>query len=532
MKRKDNKRKTADPTETTKPKRRKPEQKHKPSRAVESSGDQPSPSSQVPRDPGPSQSPAGQPRSEDASTEQQADSETGKIFNDPIHGHIEIPPLCVKIIDTPQFQRLRSIKQLGGTYFVYPGASHNRFEHSIGVCHLAGQLASALQTRQPDLGITNEDVLCVQIAGLCHDLGHGPFSHMFDNKFLPSTGSKIKHESLSVKMFNYLVTKNNLDKEFKRYFGKNLAKDKHKTFITEMIEGPPKTKSKGWQYKGRNKEKSFLYEIVANKRNGIDVDKWDYFARDCHMLGIKNSFDHTRCMKFARVVEVKGEKQICFRDKEAANLYEMFHTRYILHRRAYQHKVGNIIEIMISEAMKEADEHILTPRKKGTKLRISETCTDMSAYETLTDSIVDRILWSEDANLDRAKRILENIRSRNLYKCVGHTIPPNKMDEKDVRQKYLDILKEKSSGLSENDVIIDVVNFNYGKKDKNPIDHVCFYTKKDPNKADKRKMSEVSGLLPKKFEEQEIRFYCKKDDDTSLKEASIVFQDFKDLYCP
>lgn len=77
-----------------------------------------------------------------------------------------------------------------------------------------------------------------------------------------------------------------------------------------------------------------------------------------------------------------------------------------------------------------------------------------------------------------------------------------------------------------------VVNFNYGKKDKNPIDHVCFYTKKDPNKADKRKRSEVSGLLPKKFEEQEIRFYCKKDDDTILKEASIAFQDCKDLYCP
>lgn len=58
-----------------------------------------------------------------------------------------------------------------------------------------------------------------------------------------------------------------------------------------------------------------LEQIVANKRNGIDVDKWDYFARDCHMLGIKNSFDHTRCLKLARVVEVDGEKQICFRGK-------------------------------------------------------------------------------------------------------------------------------------------------------------------------------------------------------------------------
>ncbi|XP_022597563.1 deoxynucleoside triphosphate triphosphohydrolase SAMHD1-like [Seriola dumerili] len=59
--------------------------------------------------------------------------EQGKVFNDPIHGHVELHPLLIKIIDTPQFQRLRNIKQLGGAYYVFPGASHNRFEHSIGV---------------------------------------------------------------------------------------------------------------------------------------------------------------------------------------------------------------------------------------------------------------------------------------------------------------------------------------------------------------------------------------------------------------
>lgn len=57
---------------------------------------------------------------------------TFQVFNDPIHGHIEMHPLLVRIIDTPQFQRLRYIKQLGGTYYVFPGASHNRFEHSLG----------------------------------------------------------------------------------------------------------------------------------------------------------------------------------------------------------------------------------------------------------------------------------------------------------------------------------------------------------------------------------------------------------------
>ncbi|XP_026187308.1 deoxynucleoside triphosphate triphosphohydrolase SAMHD1-like [Mastacembelus armatus] len=95
----------------------------------------------------------------------------GKVFNDPIHGHIELHPLLIKIIDTPQFQRLRNIRQLGGAYFVYPGASHNRFEHSLGVAYLAGELVDALSRRQPELQINPSDILCVQFAGLCHDLG-------------------------------------------------------------------------------------------------------------------------------------------------------------------------------------------------------------------------------------------------------------------------------------------------------------------------------------------------------------------------
>uniref|UniRef100_A0A3B4Z4U1 HD/PDEase domain-containing protein n=1 Tax=Stegastes partitus TaxID=144197 RepID=A0A3B4Z4U1_9TELE len=314
-----------------------------------------------------------------------------QVFNDPVHGHVEFHPLLIKIIDTPQFQRLRYIKHLGGVGYVFPGASHSRYEHSIGVGYLAGQLAQALRTKQEDLDITPEDILCVQIAGLCHDLD----------------------------MFDHLVKSNGLEKVMKDY---KLDLPKDLEFIKEMIQGPEDTQAVAqstWPYKGRTKDKSFLYEIVANEKNGIDVVKFDYLARwDCYHLGIPQGFDYRRCLVFARVCRVNSERHICFRDKELDNLCNMFHTRSYLHRKAYQHRATKIIEVMISDAFSTADEHIQIEGSGGEMFTLSTAKNDMEAYTKLTEEIIDKALKSSE-EMAQARQILHRITTRKTYKFLG-----------------------------------------------------------------------------------------------------------------
>ncbi|XP_073325854.1 deoxynucleoside triphosphate triphosphohydrolase SAMHD1-like [Pagrus major] len=467
----------------------------------------------------------------ESSSEKEETIFQGKVFNDPIHGHLELHPLLVKIIDTSEFQRLRFIKQLGGAYFVYPGASHNRFEHSIGVAHLAGELLRALRTRQPELGITDEDILCVQIAGLCHDLGHGPFSHLFDGNFIAKQRpeKKWKHEKASIEMFDHLVKENDLEAEMKKW---GLDPTKDLEFIREMIYGPldtEDTQDNGRPYEGRSEDKSFLYEIVSNKRNGIDVDKFDYFARDFHHLGMKNNFDYRRFFHFARVCEVDGEKQICVRDKEAGNIYDMFHTRYYLHRRACQHKVHTNIEAMITDAFVKADEHIKIKVSGGGVFTLSTAIDDMKAYTKLTDRVFEKILFSSSTKLREAQQILKRIISRDLYKFLGEmqTNTPTSLP-KDVRNAWKEELKKPlTDGLNPEDFVDLVITLDYGMEDKDPVDHTNFYSKNNPDKAVKLPREKVSQLLPTNFSETIIRFYYKKTDETSVSAAKKHFEQWK-----
>ncbi|XP_026187309.1 deoxynucleoside triphosphate triphosphohydrolase SAMHD1-like [Mastacembelus armatus] len=424
----------------------------------------------------------------------------GKVFNDPIHGHIELHPLLVKIIDTPQFQRLRNIRQLGGAYFVYPGASHNRFEHSLGVAYLAGELANTLRRRQPKLQITDKDIFCVQMAGLCHDLGHGPFSHLFDGMFIKEARpeKKWKHEEASVKMFDHLMKDNKVSE---------YLTDQDLTFIKEMIDPnrqKKETDTPDWTHKGRGQEKFFLYEIVSNSTNGIDVDKFDYFARDSHHLGIQNNFDHRRFLKFARVCEVDGQKHkhICSRDKEKDNLIDMFNTRTGLYRRACYHRVTKIIEFMINDAFLKADPF----------MHLSTAIDDMEAYTKLTDDVFGEILNSSHKELEPAKKILKRIITRDLYVFLGEI--QTEMSPDEVISKWK---KEQTDGIKPEDFKESAVAHEI--KDNTSIKNIYLYKKDNPNTAFRAQIDEATTSQAKM-----IRVYWKNNDTKEI--AKTNFKDW------
>ncbi|KAI9002319.1 hypothetical protein BC832DRAFT_593626 [Gaertneriomyces semiglobifer] len=409
-----------------------------------------------------------------------------KVLNDPIHGHIELDEVCMHVIDTPQFQRLRDLKQLGSAYFVFPGAANNRFEHCIGVCHLAGVLVEHLRKVQPELGITDNDVKCVKLAGLCHDLGHGPFSHVFDNEFMKQArpGLHWTHEKASEDLLQYLVDDNehvNINSEEIR-------------FIKDLIHGAPRG-----DYP--QAKKLFLFDIVANQRNSVDVDKFDYIQRDCHNVGIKTSLDARRLMTFARVID----DQICFNQKEAYNLYEMFHTRFSLFKRVYTHKVGKAVEYMLSEALLAADA----------PLGLSASVDDMRQYMFLTDSILKEIERSSDPQLEKSRAIIKRIRKRDLYRFVDQILVPLHLATEIKASITADAIvacQEAEDHLIADDVIVEWLKLGYAMKDRNPVDNIGFFSKWHPDVKFHVPKEHVSSFIPNDFEEITLRVYARNND--------------------
>jgi len=309
-----------------------------------------------------------------------------KLIHDTIHGMIELDDLSLKIINTPEFQRLRNIKQLSTVYYVFPGATHSRFEHSLGVSHLAGEFLSSLRDRQPELEISDIDLQNIKIAGLCHDLGHGPFSHTFDIILEKLSDPNKVHEIRSGNLLRIMNKKYVLNIE-----EENLEK------IIDLIHPVKLTLNK-----------KFMYQIVANNVNGLDVDKYDYLKRDTYYLGLTYNCDYSRIFKYAKVIS----DNICYPKKILPDLCEIYYTRLRLHRQVYNHPVCKSIEFMIQDILQE----IIAPYYDSKILNLKNNI-DLIEFSKLDDNIINLVylLFPHSNSL----KIIERLNMRQLYKYKG-----------------------------------------------------------------------------------------------------------------
>lgn len=429
-----------------------------------------------------------------------------KLIGCSIHGAIRVEPMALKIINTPEFQRMRFIKQLGMCYQVYPAATHTRFEHSIGVYHLAGRILEKIQQKYPDkeyyileLGktqkLTDKIIECIKIAALCHDIGHGPFSHIFDDILLKDMDHPNKdHEIRSCLIVEMLCQRElKLELEYINFIKSIISPEKHHTGV--------------------------LYQIVANQLNGIDVDKFDYLIRDAKHLGLQIGFDPNRLIN---EFIIDADNNIAYPKHCSVNVFEMFYGRYMMHKKVYSHKTVKLVESMLSDLYIKIDPIF----------KISESVKDMNKFCELVDDTIfhyiDIIMnpppfLKTDLTVDQysaiseAYKIYHRVHCRNLYQQVVEI-------NEDAEEYFETFLKDfivKNPNTSRNDFDISKTKVGFVSGNKpDPFQNIFFYDKKENNSSFRLDKSYISSLINNNIQETHTYLICKKRELTAIVQSA------------
>ncbi len=238
-----------------------------------------------------------------------------KIINDPVYGFISIPgDLIYDIIEHPWFQRLRNIKQLGLTSFVYPGANHSRFQHGLGALYLMDTAIRTLKSK--GVNISDEEEEAVLIAILLHDIGHGPFSHALETSLI----NGIKHEDLSLLLMEKL----------------NEAFSGRLSLAIGVFKG--------------SYTRKFLHELIAGQ---MDMDRLDYLRRDSFFTGvIEGSVGSDRIIRMLNVVN----DSLVIDEKGIYSLEKFLIARRLMYWQVYMHKAVLSSESLLVKVLKRAKE--------------------------------------------------------------------------------------------------------------------------------------------------------------------------------
>lgn len=344
-------------------------------------------------------------------------------MRDPIHGLVAISEEESRLMATPVFLRLQGIKQLSHAPLVYPSAVHTRLEHSIGTMHVASRMCDVL-------GIIDNNKRLVRISALLHDIGHGPFSHLFEHvmkKINPDCASI--HETIST----MIIT---TDKDI----GSILSGEDVRT-VNRLIHGDindvryptPATVATNAVH-ADDDDLHLMSSIVSGN---LDADKLDYLKRDSYHIGAKyGEFDLERIINvLQRSATTPSLVSVSRKGVSALENYRL--ARYLMHAQVYKHHTRLVADLMFLQALDMAihDEHVFEPEQL--KLKHPDFLT---FYHELDDSSI----YSKIINSDKSqtsKKILLDIQNRRLLKRASY------FTSKDIQGafSYQNLLKDDSS---------------------------------------------------------------------------------------
>ncbi len=363
-----------------------------------------------------------------------------KIINDPVHGFIELPRgILLKLIDTPAFQRLRHIKQIGLSSLVYPGAMHSRFNHALGAMHLMRQALDVLRRKSVD--ITDEEYEAALIAILLHDIGHGPFSHALEFVIIPD----LHHEDMSLALMHYL----------------NEQFDGKLSLAIDIFTG--------------NYEKQFLHQLVSSQ---LDMDRMDYLIRDSFFTGVAEGV--VGIDRIIKTLNVHNNQLVC-ESKAIYSVEKFIIARRLMYWQVYLHKAAVAAEYMVVNILKRAREL----RDQGKDVPIHGPLAFFFNQKVqkgdITQEIIEKFIQLDDTDVEFTIKqwqahpdyilssLCKNVVSRRLLKIKLQNDP---FKEKDI-QEYKEALMTKE-GFSQEEVKYfvftgELVNQAYFQNSKEPI---------------------------------------------------------------
>ena len=301
-------------------------------------------------------------------------SKSAAEIRDPIHGYIYASDVEKRVIDTGIFQRLRRIKQLASANLTYPGAQHSRFEHSVGAMFLAGRAGNILSEKY-----SFDKIKELRLAALLHDVGHGPFSHLFEEVL--SVKTDVTHEDITKRII--------VETEIGDILSKNGINVKQ---FASLPLGVP------------SKYPRYMNDIISGV---LSVDTMDYLLRDSYFTGVEyGKVDVHRVINSYEIVDGKiGIDRAALYALEALLI-----ARYEMFRAVYFHRTVRAAEIMLIKAMTLADDHLGFSNLKK-----------LANYLSLTDEITLAKLISiksDNQKLKQAKKLATDYLNRKLVKCV------------------------------------------------------------------------------------------------------------------